>query len=143
MPQHSAADIAGIAIANQRETLVCWNAATSQPIHNAIIWQCRRIADICADLIAKGHDAVVVRANGLGINPLFPASKLSWIMANVPTATAVGDKLRADTVDAWLLWNLTGSKCFATDHSNASRTQVFDTKKLEWSSARCSLFGAR
>ena len=136
--------IAAIAIANQRETLVCWDATTSQPIHPAIIWQCRRTADTCAALIAKGHDAAVIAATGLGINPLFPASKLGWIMEHVPEAKALAanGNLRAGTVDAWLLWNLTGGASFATDHSNASRTQLFDTARLEWSADLCTLFGA-
>ncbi len=137
-------DIKAIAIANQRETLVTWDADTSQPIHPAIIWQCRRTAEVCEALIAAGHDSRVVAATGLGINPLFPASKLGWVMRHVPAAQALADKgrLRAGTVDAWLLWNLTGGASFATDHSNASRTQLFDTAKLEWSADLCNLFGA-
>jgi glycerol kinase len=136
--------VAGIAIANQRETLVTWNAETGQPIHPAIIWQCRRTAQTCADLIAKGHDPMVVGATGLGINPLFPASKLGWVMRHVPQAQSLSDKglLRAGTVDAWLLWNLTGGASFATDHSNASRTQLFDTARLQWSDDLCALFGS-
>jgi glycerol kinase len=95
-------------------------------------------------VIAKGHDAAVVAATGLGINPLFPASKLGWVMENVPQARdlAASGHLRAGTVDAWLLWNLTNGANFATDHSNASRTQLFDTEKLDWSSDLCALFGA-
>lgn len=142
--QKGAGDIAGLAIANQRETLVVWDAQTSQPIHPAILWQCRRTAATCAKLIADGHDSAVVAATGLGINPLFPASKLGWVMAQVPQArdlTARGD-LRAGTVDAWLLWNLTQGASFATDHSNASRTQLFDTARREWSDDLCRLFGA-
>jgi glycerol kinase len=137
-------DIKAIAIANQRETLVTWDADTGQPIHPAIIWQCRRTAEVCARMIAAGHDADVVAATGLGINPLFPASKLGWVMRHVPEAKALADKgtLRAGTVDAWLLWNLTGGASFATDHSNASRTQLFDTEKLAWSDHLCTLFGA-
>jgi glycerol kinase len=133
-----------IAIANQRETLVLWDSATSQPICPAPIWQCRRTADDCAALIATGHDPAVVAATGLGINPLFPASKLAWVMRNVPAAADLHAKgrLRAGTVDAWLLWNLTGGEVFATDHSNASRTQLFDTLALRFSDALCDLFGA-
>ncbi len=137
-------DIAAVAIANQRETLVTWDADTSQPIHPAILWQCRRTADTCAALITAGHEAAVVAATGLGINPLFPASKLGWVMDHVPQARALAanGRLRAGTVDAWLLWNLTGGASFATDHSNASRTQLFDTDRLEWSVDLCALFGA-
>ena len=142
--QQGAAQIAGLAIANQRETLVVWDALTSQPIYPAIIWQCRRTAAICADLMAQGHDRDVVDKTGLGINPLFPASKLGWVMQNAPKARDLvrrGD-LRAGTVDAWLLWNLTSGGSFATDHSNASRTQLFDTEARAWSAELCALFGA-
>ncbi|MCX7288030.1 MAG: FGGY family carbohydrate kinase [Rhodobacterales bacterium] len=133
-----------IAIANQRETLVLWDRSTSQPVCPAPIWQCRRTADDCARLIAQGHGRLVIAATGLGINPLFPASKLAWVLRNV---TAVADlhrqgRLRAGTVDAWILWNLTGGASFATDHSNASRTQLFDTRTLTFSAALCAIFDA-
>jgi glycerol kinase len=133
-----------IAIANQRETLVIWDSATSQPICPAPIWQCRRTADDCAALIAAGHDPKVIEATGLGINPLFPASKLAWVLRNVPAAKDLHTKgrLRAGTVDSWLLWNLTGGAAFATDHSNASRTQLFDTRSLTFSPDLGAIFGA-
>lgn len=136
--------IDAIAIANQRESLVLWDAATSQPVCPAPIWQCRRTADDCARLIAQGHDPQVIAATGLGINPLFPASKLAWVMRNVPAAAALHaqGRLRAGTVDAWLLWNLTGGASFATDHSNASRTQLFDTRSLTLSPDLGAIFGA-
>lgn len=134
----------GIAIANQRETLVIWDAETSQPICPAPIWQCRRTAEASARLIAQGHDAAVIAATGLGINPLFPAGKLAWVLENVPEAQTLLAKgrLRAGTVDSWLLWNLTGGKVFATDHSNASRTQLFDTRSLAFSTELAALFRA-
>jgi glycerol kinase len=136
--------IAGLAIANQRETLVAWDAQTHRPIAPAILWQCRRTAEDCATLIAAGHDARVQELTGLGINPLFPASKLAWVLRNVPDARALLDRgrLRAGTVDSWLLWNLTNGASFATDHSNASRTQLFDTDRLAWSDELGDLFGA-
>lgn len=136
--------IDAIAIANQRETLVLWDAATSQPVCPSPIWQCRRTADDCARLIAQGHDPQVIAATGLGINPLFPASKLAWVMRNVPAAAELHaqGRLRAGTVDAWLLWNLTGGASFATDHSNASRTQLFDTRSLTFSPDLGAIFGA-
>ena len=132
----------GIAIANQRETLVVWDRATGEPICPAPIWQCRRTAEASARLIAEGHDAQVVAATGLGINPLFPAGKLAWVIANVPEARPLlaQGRLCAGTVDAWLLWKLTG--VFATDHSNASRTQLFDTRTLRFSEDLAALFGA-
>jgi glycerol kinase len=133
-----------IAIANQRETLVAWDARTSEPICPAILWQCRRTAPDCADLIAAGHDPAVIAATGLGINPLFPAAKLAWVMRNVPQAKALLDAghLRAGTVDSWLLWKLTGGESFATDHSNAARTQLFDTRSLGYSAELAVIFGA-
>lgn len=133
-----------IAIANQRETLVLWDSATSQPICPAPIWQCRRTAEDCAALVSAGHDPAVVAATGLGINPLFPASKLAWVLRNVPSAAPLHaeGRLRAGTVDAWLLWNLTGGASFATDHSNASRTQLFDTRSLTFSADLGAIFGA-
>lgn len=132
----------GIAIANQRETLVIWDRKTGQPICPAPIWQCRRTAEASARLIAAGHDETVVAATGLGINPLFPAGKLAWVLENVPEARPLlaQGRLCAGTVDAWLLFNLTGE--FATDHSNASRTQLFDTRSLRFSDDLAALFGA-
>ncbi len=135
--------VAALAIANQRETLVVWDAETSQPICPAIIWQCRRTREDCAALIAAGHGPAVLAATGLGINPLFAASKLGWVMRQVPQAKVLAGlgRLRAGTVDSWLLWQLTGGKSFATDHSNASRTQVFDTGTLRFSPELCAVFG--
>jgi glycerol kinase len=133
-----------IAIANQRETLVVWDAASSQPVCPAPIWQCRRTAPECAALIADGHNDTVRRLTGLGINPLFPASKLAWVLRNVPQARDLlaRGQLRAGTVDSWLLWNLTGGASFACDHSNASRTQLFDTATLSFSSELGAIFDA-
>lgn len=141
--KNNSVDIAGLAIANQRETLVVWNAETGKPIAPAILWQCRRTAKACETLIAGGHDPVVVEATGLSINALFPASKLAWVMENVPEAKKLAAQglLRAGTVDSWLLYKLTGGKEFATDHSNASRTQLFNTGTLKWDKGLCDLFG--
>ena len=133
-----------IAIANQRETLVVWDAETSQPICPAPIWQCRRTASDCAALIAAGHNPAVLAATGLDINPLFPASKLAWVLRNLPQAATLlaQGRLRTGTVDSWLLWNLTGGATFACDHSNASRTQLFDTETLTFSKDLSAIFGA-
>ncbi|TWF59347.1 FGGY-family carbohydrate kinase [Neorhizobium alkalisoli] len=137
------AGIAGLAIANQRETLVVWDAETGKPIIPAMLWQCRRTAQACEALIEQGQDPMVVEATGLSINALFPASKLAWVMQNVPEARtlAIQGRLRAGTVDSWLLYKLTGGKEFATDHSNASRTQLFNTGTLRWDEGLCDLFG--
>ncbi len=136
-------DVAGLAIANQRETLVVWDGETGKPIAPAILWQCRRTAKACEAMIAAGADPKVVDATGLSINALFPASKLAWVMQNVPEATvlAAQGRLRAGTVDSWLLYRLTGGARFATDHSNASRTQLFNTATLRWDEELCELFG--
>ena len=133
-----------IGIANQRETLVAWDSKTSQPICPAPIWQCRRTADASARLIAEGHDPFVIARTGLGINPLFPAGKAAWVLEHVPAARDLlaQDRLRMGTVDSWLLWNLTGGAVFATDHSNASRTQLFDTERLVFTTDLARLFGA-
>lgn len=133
-----------IAIANQRETLVLWDSETSEPACPAPIWQCRRTATESAALIAAGHDPAVVAGTGLGINPLFPASKLAWALRNVPRVAELHarGRLCAGTVDAWLLWNLTGGAVFATDHSNASRTQLFDTRSMSFSADLGAIFGA-
>jgi glycerol kinase len=134
--------IAGIAISNQRETLVVWDAQTGEPLAPAILWQCRRTAADCQALIDAGHDVSVSDVTGLSINALFPASKLGWVMDNVASARDLAERgrLRAGTVDSWLLFKMTGGQVFATDHSNASRTMLFDTAKLEWSPDLCSLF---
>lgn len=136
--------IDAISIANQRETFVFWDCRNSEPVAPAILWQCRRTAPECAQLIEDGHNEIVEHQTGLAINPLFPASKLAWMLrenANVRELETDG-LLRAGTVDSWLLWNLTAGASFATDHSNASRTQLFDTAKLEWSGELVDIFSA-
>lgn len=134
--------IAGIAISNQRETLVVWDSQTGEPLAPAILWQCRRTAADCQALIDAGHDADVVSRTGLSINALFPASKLGWVMKNVQSARDMAEqgRLRAGTVDTWLLFKITSGAVFATDHSNASRTMLFDTATLGWSPDLCDLF---
>lgn len=136
--------IDALAISNQRETLVAWDRQTSAPVGPAILWQCARTAPACAELIAAGHGPAVEAATGLRLSPMFPAPKLAWILQNRPEAAALHDRgqLRVGTVDAWLLWNLTGGASFATDHSNASRTQLFHTGKLDWSADLGAIFGA-
>ncbi|MCJ8510382.1 FGGY-family carbohydrate kinase [Rhizobium lemnae] len=134
--------IAGIAISNQRETLVVWDAETGEPLAPAILWQCRRTAAECQAMIDAGHNAAVNAITGLSINALFPASKLAWTMDNVVSVRDLAERgrLRVGTVDSWLLFKLTAGAVFATDHSNASRTMLFDTAKLEWSLELHNLF---
>jgi glycerol kinase len=142
--EHELGAVVGLAISNQRETLIVFDAETGRPLGPAILWQCRRTAADCAELRQAGHDPAVVKATGLSINPLFPASKLGWVMRNIPEAKALAHagRLRAGTVDSWLLYKLTNGAVFATDHSNASRTQLFNTARLEWDEDLCALFGA-
>ncbi len=126
-------DMDALAISNQRETIVVWDSRTGAPVAPAILWQCRRSAPACAAIRAAGHGQLIEARTGLGVDPLFPAAKLAWILDNVSGAreAAASGRLRAGTIDAWLLWNLTGGE-HATDHSNASRTQLFNTDALAW-----------
>jgi glycerol kinase len=138
-----ATDVVALAVSNQRESIVVWDAATGRPLAPCIIWQCRRTAAACEALIGAGHGDFVEARTGLGINPLFPASKIAWILDRIPDGRtrAEAGSIRAGTIDSWLLWNFTGGRVHATDHSNASRTQLFDTEALAWSDELCALFG--
>ena len=137
-----ATDIAAIAISNQRESIVVWDAATGEPIGPCIIWQCRRSAPRCDALRAVGHAEMIEQRTGLALDPLFPAGKIAWLLDTVPDARqrAAAGSLRAGTVDSWLLWNLSGGAVHATDHSNASRTQLFNTGTLTWDVELARLF---
>lgn len=129
-----ASDIAAIGITNQRETTVVWDRKTGEPIYNAIVWQCRRTADICEDLKARGLSDYVNEHTGLIIDAYFSATKIKWILDNVPGARqrAENGELLFGTIDTWLIWNLTGGKVHATDYSNASRTMLYDIDRLCW-----------
>src|SRR5690606_1433176 len=125
------------------ESIVVWDAETSQTIGPCIIWQCRRSAPKCDALRSTGHAEDIEARTGLALDPLFPAAKIAWLLDNTPGARARADdgKLRVGTVDSWLLWSLTGGAVHATDHSNASRTQLFNTETLRWDEELCALFG--
>lgn len=127
-------DLASIGITNQRETTILWDKTTGKPICNAVVWQCRRTADICETFIRDGLTDYVRERTGLVIDAYFSASKIKWILDNVPGARTTADKgdLLFGTVDTWLLWNLTGGKAHATDVTNASRTMLFDIHRLTW-----------
>ena len=135
-------NVAAIAISNQRETIVLWDAKTGEAIAPAVIWQCRRSAERCAVLRASGHETEIVDRTGLGIDPLFPAAKIAWLLDVIPGARARAETgaIKAGTVDSWLLWKLTGGAVHATDHSNASRTQLFNTQTLRWDERLATLF---
>ena len=126
--------IAAIGIANQRETTVVWDRETGRPIHNAIVWQDRRTADICEGLRGQGYTDYIKSTTGLVIDSYFSATKLSWILKNVPGAQKLAQqgRLAFGTIDSWLLWKLTGGEVHATDSTNASRTMLFDIASLKW-----------
>jgi glycerol kinase len=138
-----ARDIAAIGITNQRETSLIWDRSTGKPIHNAIVWQDRRTADICDELKAKGHEPQVAAATGLLLDPYFSATKIAWMLDHVPGAREKAERgaLAFGTIDSFLLWRLTGGKVHATDATNASRTMLFDIHRGCWSEALATLFG--
>ena len=129
-----AVDIAAVGITNQRETTVVWNKHTGKPVYNAIVWQCRRTADECEKLIENGLSDYVRENTGLIIDAYFSGTKIKWILDKVKDARkqAENGDLLFGTIDTWLLWNLTGGKVHATDYSNASRTMIYNIKKLQW-----------
>ena len=135
----SAQDIAAIGITNQRETTVIWDKETGKPVYNAIVWQCRRTAEMCEELKAEGLNDYIKDKTGLLIDAYFSGTKIKWILDNVPNARAEAEKgkLLFGTIDTWLIWNLTGGKAHVTDYSNASRTMLFDVDKLEWDELLC------
>lgn len=134
--------IAGLAISNQRETIVLWDAQTGRPIAPAAIWQCARSAPRCAELRAAGLEGDIAARSGLGIDPLFPAAKIGLLLDTIPGARARAERgeVRCGTIDSWLLWNLTGGTVHATDHSNASRTQLFNLETLGWDAELARIF---
>ena len=130
----NASDIAAIGITNQRETTIVWNKNTGRPIHNAIVWQCRRTAPYCDQLTAEGLVDTIRSKTGLVIDPYFSGTKIRWILENVPGAREQAEKgeLLFGTVETWLIWKLTGGKVHVTDYSNASRTMLFNINTLQW-----------
>jgi len=139
----TAGDIAAIGITNQRETTVVWDRATGKPICNAIVWQDRRTAGACDRLKKAGKAALIRRKTGLVVDAYFSATKLQWILQNVPGAKvrAAKGELAFGTVDAWLVWNLTGGRVHVTDVSNASRTMLFNLKTCDWDDDLLKMFG--
>ncbi len=131
-----------IGITNQRETTVVWDAETGKPVHRAIVWQDRRTAEMCGTLRQAGHEALVQQRTGLLLDPYFSATKIAWILDNVPDARARADagKLRAGTIDSFLIWRLTGGKRHLTDATNASRTALFDIHRQCWDEELMALF---
>ncbi len=140
----AAEDIAAIGITNQRETLVFWDRRTGKPITGAIVWQCRRTAEMCRRLKEDGHEGVIRSKTGLLLDPYFSGTKLRWAMENIPEVSRAAREgcLACGTVDSYLLYRLTGGKVFATDYSNASRTLLYNIHSLEWDSELLKLFKA-
>ena len=136
-------DIAAIGITNQRETVIVWDKATGAPLHNAIVWQDRRTADLCRDLREAGHEPMITHRTGLLLDPYFSASKLKWILDHTPGARdrAAKGELLFGTVDSFLIWKLTGGAVHATDATNAARTMLYDIRKGRWSQTICDLLG--
>ncbi|MCL2605080.1 MAG: glycerol kinase GlpK [Defluviitaleaceae bacterium] len=130
----TAEDIAALGITNQRETTLVWDRATGQPIHNAIVWQCRRTAPMCDDLRDSGYESLFASKTGLKLDAYFSATKLAWLLDNVPGARDKAERgdLLFGTVDTWLIWNLTGGTAHVTDHTNASRTLLYNIHTCEW-----------
>jgi len=139
----TAADIAAIGITNQRETTIVWDKRTGAPVANAIVWQCRRTANICDDLRAQGMTESIRAKTGLQLDAYFSATKIKWILDNIPNARAEAERgnLFFGTVDTWLLWKLTRGRVHATDHSNASRTMLYNIHTLDWDDDLLRLFG--
>ena len=135
-------DVAAIGIANQRETTIVWNRETGEPVHNAIVWQDRRTADSCERLRSEGHGPLIQQRTGLLIDSYFSATKISWILDDVPGTRALAEagKLAFGTVDTWLLWKLTAGRVHATDASNASRTMLFNIHTGAWDHELLELF---
>ena len=129
-----AEDIAAIGITNQRETTIVWDKETGEPIYHAIVWQDRRTADYCESLVSKGLTDTYRQKTGLVIDPYFSATKIRWLLENVPGARQKAEegKLLFGTVETWLIWKLTGGSVHITDYSNASRTMLFNIVDLKW-----------
>lgn len=136
-----ASQLKAIGITNQRETTVIWDRSTGRPIHHAIVWQDRRTAAICDQLKKDGHEPYIRENTGLVVDAYFSGTKVKWILDQVPGARAAAEKgeLCFGTIDSWLIWNLTGGKVHATDPSNASRTQLYNIRSLDWDPKLCSM----
>ncbi|MBQ8597437.1 MAG: glycerol kinase GlpK [Lachnospiraceae bacterium] len=130
----SPTDIAGIGITNQRETTVVWNKYTGEPVYNAIVWQCRRTAETIDRLVEEGYGDMIKAKTGLVPDAYFSATKVAWILDNVPEAREMAEagNLLFGTVDSWLIWNLTKGEVHVTDYTNASRTMLYDIHNLCW-----------
>ena len=134
-------EVAAVGITNQRETAIVWDRASGAPIHRAIVWQCRRTAALCDELKARGAEPLVRERTGLVLDAYFSGTKIRWLLDHVPDARAraVRGALAFGTVDAWLIWKLTGGRVHATDVSNASRTLCLDLRRVDWDAEMLAL----
>jgi glycerol kinase len=135
--------IVAVAIANQRESVVAWERSTGRPLGPCVSWQCRRSTAFCDELRARGLEPLVRARTGLGIDPMFAASKARWLLDHIDDgiARAQRGEVCIGTVDSWLLWNLSGGRTFATDHTNAARTLLLDLDRLRWDEELLDAFG--
>ena len=135
------AEIAAVGLTNQRETVVVWNRHTGKPIHNAIVWQCRRTADLCTVLEREGYADLIRERTGLRLDPYFSGTKLKWILDNVEGAREMAQRgdLLFGTVDTWITWKLTEGRVFVTDVTNASRTMLMNLRTGDWDDTMLSL----
>ncbi len=136
-------EIRVLGISNQRETALVWDRATGRPVYNAIVWQCARGAAICEEIKQQKGAENIRSHTGLQLSPYFSAAKIAWVLRHVEGAREQADRgeLCCGTVDSWLVYRLTGGKEFRTDYSNASRTQLFNIRTLNWDPEVCRLFG--
>ena len=139
----SATEIAAIGITNQRETTILWDRDSGRPVGNAIVWQCRRTAELCEALKSAGAEPEFREKTGLVLDPYFSGTKIRWLLDEIPgiRERAERGKIAFGTVDSWLLWRLTGGRVHATDPSNASRTLCFDLRALDWDEGLCRRLG--
>ncbi|OGW81440.1 MAG: glycerol kinase [Omnitrophica bacterium RIFCSPHIGHO2_02_FULL_51_18] len=135
--------IAALGVTNQRETIVLWDKKTGKPVHNAIVWQCRRTEPLCAKLRKKGLAPLIHKKTGLMLDPYFSASKINWLLQNVRGAKSKArqGKLSAGTIDSWIIYKLSDGALHVTDTSNASRTMLFNIHSRAWDGALCRIFG--
>ena len=135
-------NIRGVGITNQRETTILWDKKTGKPLYNAIVWQDRRTSGFCKTLVDAGFEKTIINKSGLVVDPYFSASKIKWILDNVPDARGKveNDEVCFGTVDSFLLWRLTDKKVHATDATNASRTSLYNIEKLEWDNKLLDIF---